>query len=148
MEASAGACKELHDRTSSLSAHVHRVTSSHRWGHPAHCGDRLAGDRGERQRVEAAVTSEGTRRAISQALEDDDTIKGINGRTAQTSLNAAVAVFEPAAYVIDVVEQLLEAYLGHVRTANASLEMAAFNVAGQEKMELSMPDQVRNRCSK
>ena len=53
-----------------------------------------------------------------------------------------------APVAIDAAEQLLETYLGHVRTASASLERAAFNIAGQEKTALLMLDQVRNRLLK
>ena len=118
----------------------------------------------------------GWHRAYEQALEDEEVIRGIRHTAGSqdaphpgdahsgmhTPLRTSFAAATEAGagggttplplrcspLIVDAAEQLLEAYLGHVRTATASLEAAAYNIAGQEKIAMLMLDQVRNRLLK
>ena len=153
-----GACFDLHKRTSALAAHVREELdelTSHGGIKLSVGTDWLVIVRELRQRVDhLQAQARSLDDSISCALEDEETIRGIN-LDAETDSRSRPEL-DPdsrsrqnlATDVTDAAEQLLEAYLAHVHTASASLETAAFNIAGQEKIALLMLDQVRNRLLK
>ena len=149
-----GACFELHKRTSALAAHVREELdelTSHGGIKLSVGTDWLVIVRELRQRVDhLQAQARSLDDSISCALEDEETIRGINldSRSRPELDPDSRSRQNLATDVTDAAEQLLEAYLAHVHTASASLETAAFNIAGQEKIALLMLDQVRNRLLK
>ena len=149
-----GACFDLHNRTSALAAHVREELdelTSHGGIKLSVGTDWLVIVRELRQRVDhLQAQARSLDDSISCALEDEETIRGINldSRSRPELDPDSRSRQNLATDVTDAAEQLLEAYLAHVHTASASLETAAFNIAGQEKIALLMLDQVRNRLLK